>query len=63
MARSAASIAETANYYRQNIAIAEGERAWLYTEHLKIPTPLSHKLSAHFVIQFPLLYAITPVSF
>ena len=63
MACSAASIVETANWHRWDITIVVGECAWLSTEHFKIPPPLSHKISAHFIDLYPVLHAIGPVSF
>ena len=63
------SMAQTANYMAQNanrhccdVAIVIGGHAWLSTEHLKIPPPLSHKLAAWYVGPFPVVCTIGPVS-
>ena len=64
------SMAQTANYMAQNanrhccdVAIVIGGHAWLSTEHLKIPPPLSCKLAARYVGPFLVICAIGPVSF
>ena len=62
-ARSAASMAETINWYCQAISITVGECFWLSTDHLNIPLLLSHKLVACFVGPFSVLWTIGPVSF
>ena len=63
MACLAALIAETAIWHHWAIAITFGKYAWLPTEHLKIPPPISHKLSACFVRLLPVLHAIIPAFF
>ena len=49
MAHSAALISKTASWHCWDIAITVGKYAWLSTEHLKIPPPLSRKLATYFV--------------
>ena len=63
MAHLATSMANIANHHFWDIDITAGECAWLSTEHLKIPPPLSCKLADYFVGLFPVLYAIDPFSF
>ena len=63
MARTADYMARNANRHRRDVAIVVGGHAWLSTEHLKIPPPLSHKLAARYVGPFLVICAIGPVSF
>ena len=63
MARTAEYMARNANRHRGDVAIVVSGHAWLSTEHLKIPPPLSCKLAAQYVGPFLVVHAIGPVSF
>ena len=63
MARTADYMAQNANRHHRDIAIVVSGQAWLSTEHLRIPPPLSPKLAAWYVGPFLVVCAIGPVSF